>query len=55
MAIKTYQAITKTWLSNDCRMVEAGDIFTSDFGDMKLGDNLKLVEEKQDDDHVKRK
>jgi hypothetical protein len=44
-----YLAVTKTWLSHESRMVEAGQEFETVFPlpkgvkELKLGDNLKLL------------
>lgn len=51
-----YRAKRDTWLSHECRTVKEGEQFETDFpkvknhkgeevGEMKLSDNLELVEE----------
>lgn len=56
-----YKANRDTWLSHECRMVKAGETFTTDFpkakgpdgkpvGDMKLSDNIELVKEDDEGD-----
>lgn len=48
-----YRALRDTWLSHECRLVKAGDEFTTTFPtvkvdgkevEMRLSDNLELVE-----------
>ena len=50
-----YRALSKTWLSHECRLIEAGAEFETTFpkvkiGDkeveMKLSDNIELVTDK---------
>ena len=43
-----YLAKEKTWLSHECRMIEAGQEFDAEFPkDMKLGNNLEMVKPKK--------
>lgn len=44
-----YLALTKMWISHECRMVEAGEEFETTFPKgMRLGENLKLLEPHED-------
>lgn len=56
MAKKDYIAVADTWLSHECRQVKAGEEFSTEFPqvkvggklvDMRLGDNIRLVEAKK--------